>query len=221
MFGMQDKNKREEASLYIKIGALIIGGLWVLGAGSDLLVKKETSLDVHNKKYSDYSTPLASHELTALNSETPSWVNNKDICTVTLNYSIENKGKLKLMIDKFFVEVFEINTVKEKDLAQNNVIAFSISKLIEDSRTSDNPSFAKTILKNEYKANEVIGHNNQFARSLGFVIKRDPNKFYTFVVNAEGGIWTGEEDRNEIQSFQKNELRHVSNTGPICEVQEN
>ena len=47
MFGMQDKNKREEASLYIKLGALIIGGLWVLGAGSDLLVKKETSLDVH------------------------------------------------------------------------------------------------------------------------------------------------------------------------------
>ena len=122
----------------------------MLGAGSDLLVKKETSLDVHNKKYSDYSTPLASHELTALNSETPSWVKNKDICTVTLNYSIENKGKLKLMIDKYFVEVFEINTVKEKDLAQNNVIDFSISKLIEDSRTSDNPSFAKTILKNEY-----------------------------------------------------------------------
>jgi len=215
---MQDKNKREEASFYIKSGALIIGGLWVLGAGSDLLVKKETSIDLHNKKYSDYSTPLASHALNWIEYKSQPWGKNNDLCTIKLKYSIENTGQLKLIIDTYRVEVFEINKAEEADLSKTNVVDFSISKLISDSKNDRNTSYANSIFEQEYVASEVIGHENKFERSIGYVIKRDSDKFYTIVINASGGIWTGKEIRTNTQSFQPTELQHVSETIPICEV---
>ena len=101
---------------------------------------------------------------------------------------------------------------------------FSIGKLVDEARDGSS-KIAKRIYVDKLDAYEVIGHRNIFDRSLSFVIKRNPQKLYALVVNAEGGLWKGQKTvkksyTKELPShrFSTRELESVSNTTKICVV---
>jgi hypothetical protein len=204
MFGLENKEKREQAEFIVKSVTLVVSALWILIMGTAFLQKEGMRLDLRNKALGVESMPTADTDMSIEMRNPPVVQDDVEFCTVTGLYSIKNIGRLALQIDRVVFELYELPVVR----GQERVTSFSAARLIGEQRP---------IHREVIPVDEVIGVTNRVERAFGFVVRRDRNAMYVVVASGDGGLVGAAQD-DRTARFGPRDLQHLSPTGPICPV---
>ena len=115
----------EWAQFSAKYLTILGSALWVLLAGTDLILKESAATDLRNKKLGIQSIPLVKPSLDYKFNNKP-WIEDEDLCTVTGQYRIKNIGSLPVIITKVFFNVYENKTLISNDISEKNIKSFTV-----------------------------------------------------------------------------------------------
>ncbi|HVQ07140.1 MAG TPA: hypothetical protein VMS43_01770 [Allosphingosinicella sp.] len=202
MFGLRDKDKRDEAEFVIKSVALIVSAVWILLVGTAYLERQGKALDLRNKTLGIESNPTADTQISVNFANSP-WAGAPNLCTVTGQYKIKNTGRLNFRIDRVSFEIYRLPVVSQQDLSPNEVTSITPAIRLRGLR----PIHRETI-----DVGELVGVNNELQRNFGFIIRERPNTLYVVVANAVGGLPL--EDGSG--RFGERDLQYFSDVADIC-----
>ncbi len=208
MFGMKEPENRAQAEFFIKYIVMTISALWLLWAGTTLIVKEHAKLNLRNAKLSSSAFPTADHKLKIypLNE-----LSEDGTCIVTGKYILKNTGEIPFAIDKVILEVYAYQYAKPRDLGTDDIISITVSNKLNRSNL---------ILTETINGIELVGVDNQLQRLFGYYIKPKKGYGYTFSISATGGLPAYKKGQLSVNrkgpKFNKNDLKHLSGYGDIC-----
>ena len=199
---------------YAKYISLAVAGIWTLSIGAEWVQKEILLVDLETKQHKletmklgrEGLYPRASTEI-SINLNNEPWGDNKELCHLTGQYSIENTGEYPISISSVTFYLYEKHLVKEGDLKNKKVVSYSLSPNLEK---------LTPIFKEKMIVQETINKENRIERSFGFAIKYDKNALYSVIAKAQGGIIGFEQVEEDTYRFRDNDLTHVSGLHSIC-----
>ena len=203
-----DETKLKWAEFAAKYTVMLVVGIWTLSVGSEWLDKEQFELEYVKLSEKGFY-PQAKPDFNIKRDNEP-WVGNSKLCTVTGIYKVKNTGNYPISIDKVKFHVYENKPITEEDAVKNKVTSFSLSPTI---------SKLKPIHKEEFKVNETIAPGMELNRGFGYVINTEKYALYTFMANAEGGLYGVTSLPKQQVRFGEDELKVVSGSNIICNVQ--
>jgi len=233
LFGMEDKNRREEVAFYIKSSLLVGGGLLGLWFGTAHLEKFDLEQTLRAKLIG--STEIKGLEYGAYVAKN----SDQKFCEVAGSYQIQNTGEYPFVVDYVTIELFELPYIKDIDIEKRPITSFSLADRLKDDAEFEAISLGKIKLD----VNEQFGKLNEMQRSFGFIVKIDsggqsvkkPKNSYVVVANARAGF--DRDNNGHVDEFEKNrstklteelsmspeikflehDLRHTTGTIDICQ----
>ncbi|MEO9635628.1 MAG: hypothetical protein ABJF89_10505 [Parasphingorhabdus sp.] len=218
---MHDKEKREQIEFFLKYGVMMVGAVWLLWSGTDLIDKRAKILGRE-------AMPIGDTTLVVNRGQASYFKNDKEYCDISGSFSIKNAGALAFKIDEVEFNVYRIQDVEPSKTEKKKLASYSLSKLlVPESLVPGSPD--------KIRVEEIFSPENILQRSFGFVIpheKASNGAYYSYVIsaNAKGGL--PEPDRgilgkplnavyvflfgNGLNDFGMNDLRHDSAPRSIC-----
>ena len=213
VFSMDD-DKFKRTEFVVKYSVLAVVGLWTLMIATGWVSNKSEEIELAQKEYELETSRLGSEglypkALTDLTVKTDNalWGENKDLCTISGQYTIENIGGFPIYVSDVEFTVYELEPLTENDLKGKEVASFSLSSRLEH---------AKPLFEEEMEVKENITTSNRLERSFGYVIKVKEGALYTIKASANGGIPSGKKEMSPLSVFSKNDLTHISGSHRIC-----
>lgn len=206
MLRMDDPEKRAEAEFFIKQIALVVSAVWILLAGTALIVKTRAKLDLNNAKLSSASIPSAQHTLKIKTNNKP----YKGTCWVTGIYTITNTGELPFIFSDVTIEVYELPIIKFNALNNTDIVSGTLMKRLEN---------MEPIWTDKIEEIEVVGIDNSLERLFSYYIRKKPDYYYAFVASANGGLPVYEDGTVSIREdfgTLTNDFKHFEGPVDIC-----
>lgn len=188
---------------YLVIG---ISAIWVLCVGTDYIQKQTAELEYRNLKLGKNSVPIAKQSL-SFNTNNDPWGKNSELCNVSGQYAVINKGVLPFQVDKVSLNVYEIPVLRYEEAVGSKVTSLTLSNLLKKL----DPIYTEEILEPAR-----VGTGGKYSRSFMYTIHRSEGMLYSVVANASGAVIGVEEENNELLIFGPNELKITSGTSSIC-----
>lgn len=188
---------------YLVVG---ISAIWVLCVGTDYIQKQTAELEYRNLKLGKNSVPIAKQSL-SFHADNAPWGTNRELCNVSGQYSVINKGVLPFQIDKVLFSVYEVPVLKYDKALGNKVTSLTLSNLLNKL----DPIYTEEILEPAR-----VGTGGTYSRSFMYTIHRSKGMLYSVVANASGAVIGVEEENNELLTFGPNELKITSGLSSIC-----
>lgn len=191
--------KLEWAQFYAKYIVIFFTAVWTLHTGSHYLDKQSKALELNNFRLSKNSIGVAKHFMNPVTLD-KLWGSEGDLCTVSGKYSIENSGELPIVFDSVTFKVYELPSIRERDLTESRVISNILSLQVRN---------MAPLHSDQINQIERIGIGGRLERIYKYTIKIIPGNTYAVVANASGGLatTTGKVDKKNI--FGEYELEHI------------
>lgn len=227
MFGLENKEKREEIGFIVKTTITVVGAVFAILFGTAHLAKFDQEQLLKAKLIGSTEIRSLRHGEYITSSET------KLFCDVSGSYQITNTGKYPFIIDNVTIELWELPYIDESCLDGEGATSYSLSERMKS--TSKNPAkkIGKPVL---IDVGEQFGVENKLQRSFGFIVPisqsqkeamdQGTGSRYVVVANASARL----DDRRPWYSritkfiagdpgieFLPNDLRHVTGTFNICQ----
>ncbi|MFA0964521.1 hypothetical protein AB9P05_22125 [Roseivirga sp. BDSF3-8] len=204
---MINKDNVEVAKFWVQNIVLVISACWILMAGTNFIEKQTKEQELKNLKLSKSSIPIASTTITSLVTNNDAWGEDNALCTISGRYNIKNIGEVPFRITGVTFMIYEIPVFTEKDLDDDQVTSFTLSRVISslDPLDTDRLIF-----------DEVVGKEGELQRSFGFIIRKKAGYNYSIMANATGGLidFNGGVDSGYV--FSTKELVHHTGSIDIC-----
>ena len=234
MINLNTKDGREKANIYIKLALLIIGGVWVLLSGTDLI-------DKNSKQLGTEAIPNAKAELEVTWDNKFEDENDDRFCLLDGTYSLTNVGNLTFRVDTIKFTLYRAQNVPRPSDG-NLVSAYTIYPRLFPREFEEGPVPypAEWIEESvtQLPVDVFLSKGNQVSRTFGFVVKderMDPPlshlwHSYVVVANATGGLpnkeggWIAKIlerisyfiSGRYPTTFRPRDLQEISKLAPIC-----
>jgi hypothetical protein len=244
MFGMEDKNRRDQIDFFFKNAALIIGGVFAICFGTAHLDRFDLEQTLRAKLVGD--TNLILSRFGAYAEQRPG-----RFCEVSGSYQITNTGKYPFVVEWVTIQLYELPYIGDDELLDGGITQYVAAERIEAAHRikkggkKREGEFPANIIGKEIKIDvgEQFGPQNSLQRSFGYIVevdmssedrgsKNSPSSSSRYVLIGRARAGFDEDNDGVVDQFEdersfearvgppilflKDDLTHISPTFNLC-----